>query len=273
MENRAFCLPPQRLELTRPTGYVVAQEFQRTRGNGTSMGLLSCIKENSRRISDATAGSRDYFELATTNLSLYRALRAAAERHARGRLLDAGAGRMAYRRMLEEFCASYESLDVAGPAERLDHLADLQRTGLPEAQYDSIFCAQVLHHLPEPELAAREIARILKPGGKAILSVPHLVWLHNEPHDYWRFTAHGLRHLLEKAGLRLVSVEPAGGLICFLAYAPSTAALALLWPFRPAFRAALLMNRVFIRLALLADRWFGLKSLYPANFIAVAEKT
>ena len=108
------------------------------------------------------------------------------------------------------------------------------------AQYDSIFCAQVLHHLPEPELALREIARMLKPGGKAILSVPHLVWLHNEPHDYWRFTGHGLRHLVEKAGLRLVSVEPVGGLICFLAYAPSTAALALLWPVRPAFRAGTL---------------------------------
>ena len=133
--------PNRSLELTRSTGYVVAQEFPRRDGNGTIMGLQSCIKENSRRISDATAGSRDYFELATTNLSLYRALRAAAERHARGRLLDAGAGRMAYRRMLEEFCASYESLDIAGPPEPLDparathcvrHVADLQRTGLPD---------------------------------------------------------------------------------------------------------------------------------------------
>ena len=236
------------------------------------MGLQSHIKENSRRISDATAGSPDYFELATTNLSLYRALRAAAERHARGRLLDAGAGRMAYRRMLEEFCASYESLDIAGTPGRLDHVADLQRTGLPDAQYDSVSCAQVLHSLPEPEQALHEIARLLKPGGKVILSVPHLVWLHNEPHDYWRFTGHGLRHLIAKAGLRPVSIEPVGGLICFLAYAPSTAALALLWPVRPAFRVGLWMNRFFIRLALLADRWFGVKSLYPTNFIVVAEK-
>ncbi len=104
---------------------------------------------------------------------------------------------------------------------------------------------------------------MLKPGGKAILSVPHLVWLHNEPHDYWRFTGHGLRHLVEKAGLRLVSVEPVGGLICFLAYAPSTAALALLWPVRPAFRAGLWMNRLFIRLALLADRWLRAEIALP----------
>jgi SAM-dependent methyltransferase len=250
----------------------VARELQRKDGNGTIMGLQSCIKENSRRISNATAGTGDYFELATTNLSLYRALRSAAQQHARGRLLDAGAGRMAYRRMLQEFCASYESLDIAGPVERLDHVADLQRTGLPDAQYDSVFCAQVLQHLPEPEAALREIARMLKPGGKAILSVPHLVWLHNEPHDYWRFTGHGLRHLCGKVGLRPVMIEPVGGLICFLAYAPSTAALALLWPVRPAFRAGLWMNRLFIRLALLADRRLGMKSLYPTNFLIVAEK-
>ena len=237
------------------------------------MGLLSRIQSHSRRVSDATAGTRDYFELATTNLSLYRALRAAAEQYARGRLLDAGAGRMAYRRMLEEFCGAYESLDLSGPAAgRLDHVADLQATGLPDAQYDSIFCTQVLQHLPEPEQAVREIARLLKPGGKAILSAPHLVWLHNEPRDYWRFTGHGLRRLLEKAGLRVLSIEPAGGLICFLGYAPSTAALALLWPVRPAFRAGLFLNRGFIRLALLADECAGLKSLYPTNFVAVAEK-
>lgn len=235
------------------------------------MGLLRAIRENGRGISDATAGTRDYFELATTNLSLYRALRGAAAAHARGRLLDAGAGRMAYRGMLREFCASYESLDISdagGP----DHVADLQDTGLPDAQYDSVFCAQVLHHVREPEAALREIARLLRPGGKAILSVPHLVWLHNEPHDYWRFTGYGLRHLIEKAGLRLLSVAPSGGLICFLAYAPSTAALGLLWPARPLFRAGLFLNRGFIRLALLADGWAGLKSLYPTNFIAVAEK-
>ena len=233
------------------------------------MGLTARIKDNSRAISDATGGTPDYFELATTNLSLHRALSAAAREHVRGRLLDAGAGRQAYRAMLQPFCASYESLDVAGPA---DHVADLQRTGLPDAQYDSIFCTQVLQHLPEPGAAIAEMARVLKPGGRVVISVPHLVWMHNEPHDYWRFTRHGMRHLLEKAGLRVVSEEPVGGLLCFLAYAPSTAALALLWPARPIFRAGLLVNKLFIRLALWVDGWAGARGLYPTNVLVVAEK-
>ena len=236
------------------------------------MGLIATIKENSRLISDELAGTDDYFELATTNLSLYRALRVAARAHVHGRLLDAGAGRMAYRRMLEEFSDAYESLDATDPFGSIDHVADLQATGLPDAQYDSIFCTQVLQHLPEPARAVGEIARLLKPGGTAIVSVPHLVWLHNEPHDYWRFTAHGMRHLLENAGLTSLSVEPVGGLICFLAYAPSTALLALFRRPRFIFRAGLLLNRFFIRFALLMDRVIGVKSLYPANFVIVAQK-
>lgn len=236
------------------------------------MSLKDAIKENSRRISDACAGTKDYFELATTNLSLYRALRAAARAHLRGRLLDAGAGRQAYRALLQESCAVYESLDLGDATGRIDHVADLQQTGLPDAQYDAIFCTQVLQHLPEPARAIREMARLLKPGGRLVISVPHLVWLHNEPHDYWRFTHHGMRHLCEQAGLQMLSAEKVGGLICFLAYAPSTAALALLWPVRPLFRIGLLVNRLFIRLMLLLDRVAGQRALYPANFLIVAQK-
>jgi len=238
------------------------------------MGFLArTIKRNSRAISDACAGTQSYFELATTNLSLYRALRAAAKEHLHGGLLDAGAGRMAYRGMLEECCDHYESLDINDdPNTKLDHIADLRDTGLPDAQYDAVFCTQVLQHLPEPQRAVAEIARMLKPGGRVVISVPHLVWLHNEPHDYMRFTGHGMRFLLEQSGLRPLAVEPVGGLICFLAYAPSTAALALLWPVRPAFHLALLFNRLFIRLALAADGILGIRSLYPTNFVVVAEK-
>ena len=235
------------------------------------MGIAERIKRNSRAVSDALAGTKSYFELATTNLALFRALDEAFEAHVRGRALDAGAGRMAYRPLIEPRCETYESLDAAG-ALGVDHIADLQDTRLPADAYDTIVCTQVLQHLPEPARAVGEIARMLKPGGKAILSVPHLVWLHNEPHDYMRFTAHGMRFLLEKAGLTTIRAEPVGGLVCFLAYAPSTIALALLWPVRPLFRLALLANKLFIRLALAADRFFGAKRLYPTNVLVVAEK-
>ena len=236
------------------------------------MGLLSWIKTNSRRVSDATAGKAAYFELATTNLSLRRALGGAFAQYVRGRTLDAGAGRQAYRGMIETHADAYESLDVDPADGRTDHVADLQATGLADASYDTVVCTQVLQHLPEPGDALREIARLLKPGGRVVVSVPHLVWLHNEPHDYLRFTEHGLRHLLDRTGLSPVAIEPVGGLICFLAYAPSNLLLAATWPVRPVFWLAFLVNRLAIRLALWLDAIFGCKRLYPANYVAVAEK-
>ena len=235
------------------------------------MGLLDRIKNNSRCVSDACAGSKRYFELATTNLTLYRALRGAVEMFCSGRLLDAGAGRLAYRDMLRRHCDAYESLDIA-EGDGIDHVADLQDCGLPDDAYDTVVCSQVLHHLPEPHRALAEIARVLRPEGVAVITVPHLSWLHNEPHDYWRFTCHGVRHLLREAGLEDVRIEPLGGWVCFLAYPVSTLALAALWPAKPLFRIGLFLNRLFIRAALLLDRWVGVKSLYPTNYLVVARK-
>jgi hypothetical protein len=45
---------------------------------------------------------------------------------------------------------------------------------------------------------------LLRPGGHAVISVPFMVRIHNEPGDYWRFTSAGLRILLERAGLQVV---------------------------------------------------------------------
>ena len=236
------------------------------------MGFLEWIKANSRLVSDATAGTPAYFELATTNRSLRQALGQTLARHVRGRALDAGAGRQAYRSLIEPRADAYESLDHAPLAGLTDHVADLRATGLPCATYDTVVCTQVLQHLPEPADALREMARLLKPGGTLILSAPHLVWLHNEPHDYFRFTSHGLRHLLRGAGLETVSVEPVGGWICFLAYAPSNVALAASWPLRPLFHAVFALNRLWVGLALAADALVGLSGLYPTNYVAVARK-
>lgn len=236
------------------------------------MGALEWIKRNSRAVSDATAGSGAYYELATTNLSLMRALGTVFRRHARGRLLDAGAGRQAYRPLLEPLAESYEALDVVGATCVPDHAGDVQSMPLPGASFDTVVCTQVLQHVPEPLQALNEIARVLRPGGKVVLSVPHLVWLHNEPHDYWRFTGHGLRHMLGRAGLETLSCEAVGGLVCFLAYAPSNALLSACWPVRPLFWAAFQANRLAVRVALGVDRLVGLPQLYPANFVAVARK-
>ena len=66
-----------------------------------------------------------------------------------------------------------------------------------ENEYDLILCMNVLEHVYDYQLGIKNMHRALKPGGELIIFVPMFYPLHDEPHDYWRFTEHALRRMLE----------------------------------------------------------------------------
>jgi ubiquinone/menaquinone biosynthesis C-methylase UbiE len=69
--------------------------------------------------------------------------------------------------------------------------------------FDGILCTQVLEHAKDSDSLIRECNRVLKTGGKAIVSVPFLVREHEQPYDFRRFTSFGLVELLEKNGFKV----------------------------------------------------------------------
>jgi SAM-dependent methyltransferase len=75
-------------------------------------------------------------------------------------------------------------------------LTDAQALALVSASFDVVVCTEVLEHLPEPQRAIDEMFRVLRPGGTLILTTRFLFPIHDAPHDYFRFTKYGLRHLL-----------------------------------------------------------------------------
>lgn len=97
---------------------------------------------------------------------------------------------------------------------------DLAREGSPDciASLDSLpLCSssvrvvvsqEVLEHLDDPAGALREIVRVLEPGGLLYVQTPFIIGYHAAPGDYWRFTAEGLKLLIENAGLRVERLEP-----------------------------------------------------------------
>jgi SAM-dependent methyltransferase len=64
--------------------------------------------------------------------------------------------------------------------------------------YDVILCLNVLEHVFETEKALDNLYRALRRDGVLYIAVPVHFPLHDEPHDYWRFTEHSLRRLLHK---------------------------------------------------------------------------
>jgi hypothetical protein len=82
------------------------------------------------------------------------------------------------------------------------------------ARFDVVICDQVLEHVVDPFAAARSLAALAVPDGYVVVGVPFLVRVHPAPSDYWRFTADGLRVLLERAGLDVLTARAWGNRHC-----------------------------------------------------------
>ncbi len=130
------------------------------------------------------------------------------------RVLDAGAGET---RHAEAFTGRrYVAVDlavgdIAWDYSNLDCLADLAALPFREASFDGCVNIVTLEHVPEPRAVLGELARVLNPGGRLLIIVPHEWEVHQEPHDYYRYTRHGMRYLLERAGYRTIQIQPMGG--------------------------------------------------------------
>lgn len=75
---------------------------------------------------------------------------------------------------------------------------------------DVVLLLDVLEHLADSDAAIKEISRVLAVEGQIIIRVPFLYPLHDEPRDFVRFTAHGLKGLMEKHGFSVTECKAVG---------------------------------------------------------------
>ncbi len=91
---------------------------------------------------------------------------------------------------------------------RPDVFGDAGALPFPDDSVDAVLLLEVLEHLPDPRAALGEIARVLKPGGTLLLTMPFPYPVHDAPHDYQRYTPHGLEQGLEAVGLNIRNLRP-----------------------------------------------------------------
>jgi SAM-dependent methyltransferase len=147
---------------------------------------------------------------------------------ARGRLLDVGCGEKPYEAIFRPYVSEYigvehrETFELTAASESAvatasgkrgpDVLYSGDRLPFPDKSFDTVLSVQVLEHTPRPLQLMLEMSRVLADDGILILLAPFQFRLHEQPHDYFRYSSHGLRQLCSEAGLTLTHVEQQGSL-------------------------------------------------------------
>jgi SAM-dependent methyltransferase len=238
-------------------------------------GLKGRIAENRRQIDVELARDPDERRRISPALAgLSEQLLPRLRRHAKGRFLDAGCGTQPFRAEVEPHVDRYLAYDIEARVADVDFLGDIEDMGVvPTASVDSMLCSEVLEHVPHPSRAVAEFARILTPGGSLIVTVPFLSRLHEEPHDYFRYTRYGLRTLLDDAGFDVDEIAETGSLFSFVGHQVSVALLGLTWHIPVVRRVAMTANALLVvRPATLLDRAIRLARLLPLGYVVVATR-
>jgi ubiquinone/menaquinone biosynthesis C-methylase UbiE len=142
----------------------------------------------------------------------------------KSKVLDIGAGMCPYKKLFDH--CKYTTHDFAqysgtktGPAAdewnygHIDVVSDINNIPVENNSFDVIVCTEVFEHIPEPIKAIKEFSRILKKGGKLLLSAPLASGLHQEPyHFYGGFTPHFYKKFLSESSFKNVIIKPEGGL-------------------------------------------------------------
>jgi len=135
--------------------------------------------------------------------------------HASGRIADLGCGRVPLYGMYADHASEVICVDWPSSAhgsEFVDKFADLNLPlDLEPDSFDTLIATDVIEHLHSPSTFFSSAKRVLRPGGKLIVGVPFLYWIHEAPHDYHRYTRFALEKLTTDAGLKVLSLEPIGG--------------------------------------------------------------
>lgn len=141
------------------------------------------------------------------------------------RILDAGAGELRNRPLCkhltyvsQDFCqydggALFPEGLQSGQwdTSRIDIVCDITAIPEPDATFDAILCSEVLEHVPEPVKALDEFTRLLKPGGKIILTAPFASLVHMAPYHYCTgFSRYWYEHHLTQRGFQIEEITPNG---------------------------------------------------------------
>ncbi len=204
------------------------------------------------------------------------ALRKVLRQYAGGKLLDIGCGTKPYRLMVKPYVSEHIGVDHAQKPQdpsAVDVCATAYEMPFPDSSFDTALCTDVLEHLEDPQAAVSEAYRVVKPGGRAIYTVPLFWHIHEPPRDFYRYTEYGLRYLFENAGFEVIRIEALTGfvvtfsqeLVYYLYQFRRGGAINPLWWIVPVLGTAIQAT------ALVANK-FDRSQMFTAEYLAVVQR-
>ena len=147
------------------------------------------------------------------------------------KILDAGAGELQYKKFcshLDYLSQDFGKYDGNGNQEglqtktwdnaKLDIVSDIISIPVEGKSFDAIMCIEVFEHLSQPALAIREFSRILKKGGKLILTAPFCSLTHFAPHYYANgYSKYWYEKVLVENGFEIEEIVPNGNYFEYMA--------------------------------------------------------
>lgn len=147
------------------------------------------------------------------------------------RILDAGAGELPYKELCSHL--DYVSQDFGGydgqgdgtglqtsewDTSKIDIKCDIIDIPEPDASFDVVMCTEVLEHVPDPTRALNELSRLLKPGGRLILTAPFCSLTHFSPYHFSTgFNKYYYESHLSRLGFDIDEVDMNGDYYSYLA--------------------------------------------------------
>jgi SAM-dependent methyltransferase len=197
---------------------------------------------------------------------------AAIENHASGRLADLGCGRVPLYGMYRDKVTDVACIDWPASLHgslHIDIFADLNMPlQLEPDSFDTVIASDVIEHLHNPRALFSSSYRVLRRGGKLIIGVPFLYWIHEEPQDFHRYTRFALEKMTSDAGLVVISLASFAG-------APEVLADLLIKTLasRPLLaRVAYVLTRAVLSLPRVKGLSSRTREAMPMGYLLVAQK-
>jgi len=185
--------------------------------------------------------------------------------YVKGRVLDLGAGTAKYRSILIKNAMNYIACDVK-KNENIDMICDVTNLDFKPESFDTVISTQVFEHVTNPFLVAREIKKVLKSGGYAVITAPFMIPFHPDPKDNFRFSKEGLEEIFRSSGFEIVDSGIYGGFFMVL-----SEMIHFSW-FNRFSVAPSFFVRVIEKIARAADRIFSSKVIYANSFVVARKK-